>query len=68
MTDSELAAFLGITDLPAEQQARLIANLGSQRAAYERMHQVTIELDLWQAGLGPKPRGVIVCREHVKPQ
>ena len=32
-----------------------------QRATYERMANVCIELDLWQAGLAPKPENVIVC-------
>lgn len=64
MTDNELVAFLGITDLPEDQQAKLIAGLGSKHATYEQMHRVEVELGLWQAGLGSKPSGVIVCREH----
>lgn len=27
----------------------------------QRMADVCMELDLWQAGLGPKPKDVIVC-------
>lgn len=63
MTDLELAKFLGIDD--DERWPRAIAKLDPiKRATYERMSEVTIELNLWQAGLGPKPTGVIVCHEH----
>lgn len=64
MTDAELADYLGASDHPdKEQLARFIASLAPEkRAAYERMAQVEFELKLWQAGIGPKPRGVIVCR------
>jgi hypothetical protein len=59
MDDEALAKFLGIHGDPRWQKA--IATLPAEkRRAYERMHQVTVELDLWQAGLGPKPSGVMV--------
>jgi len=35
---------------------------------YERLLQAADELVLWQHGVGPMPRGVIVCREHKKPK
>jgi hypothetical protein len=65
MTDLELAKFLGIAD--DERWSRAIAKLDpKKRAAYERMADVCVELDLWQAGLGPKPKDVIVCHEHAR--
>ena len=65
MTDEELVAFVGIADLAPVLQTKFIAGLTpDRRATYERMHQVTVELDLWQAGLGPKPEGVIITRER----
>lgn len=54
MTDEQLAKFLSvpvgvIRVLPPEK-----------RRAYERLSQASVELDLWQAGLSPKPAGVLV--------
>lgn len=61
MTDLELARFLGIAD--DERWPRVVAKFSAeQRATYERMAAVSAELDLWQQGLGPKPRNVIVCK------
>ena len=65
MTDAELARYLGIDNDP--RWPRAIAKLSAKRrATYERMHQVEVELKLWQDGLGPKPANVIVCcgRRH----
>lgn len=63
MTDQELATYLGLDGDP--RAPRIIAALDpARRATYERMHEVEGELNLWQAGLGPKPTGVIVCRPH----
>jgi hypothetical protein len=63
MTNAELAKFLGIDDDPRWPKA--IARLDPERrATYERMYEATIELQLWEDGLGPKPAGIIVCREH----
>jgi hypothetical protein len=63
VTDLELARYLGIAD--DERWPGAIARLDpKKRAAYERMAQVEMELNLWAAGLGPKPAGVIVCKEH----
>jgi hypothetical protein len=65
MTDAELVEFMGATDMPAEKIAQHIAGMKPEfRATLERMKQVEIEANLWAAGLGPKPAGVIVCREH----
>jgi len=65
MTDEQLAEFLGIADDP--RWPRAIAKLEPRyRAAYELMARTCVELELWQAGLAPKPKGVIVCRDHGK--
>jgi len=34
---------------------------GAKRASLERLIEVGRELALWEAGVGPKPAGVIVC-------
>lgn len=63
MIDAELAKYLGVDDHP--NWPRFVAKLDPvRRATYERMAQVEHELNLWTAGLGPKPEGVIVCHEH----
>ena len=55
MTDAELTKYLGFK--PEDDQmkvARFIAELSPERRAlYDRMYEV----DLWTAGVGPKPRG-----------
>lgn len=60
MTDAELAAFLGLSEIEA---ARIIPKLTDwQREGYEAMAGLESEISLWQAGLGRKPRGAILCR------
>lgn len=64
MSDSELVAYLGFrpTD-DQEKVARFIRDLPpARRALYDRMAAVEVELRLWSAGVGPKPKGVIVCQ------
>lgn len=57
MTDLELAAFLGIAG-----RADIVAKLDPvKRATYERLADVSMELNLHAAGLAPKPKDVIVC-------
>lgn len=62
MTDAELTKYLGFK--PEDDQmkvARFIAELSPERRAlYDRMYEV----DLWTAGVGPKPEGVIVCKPN----
>jgi hypothetical protein len=55
-----LAKFLGLAD-DARWPSAIAKLTAKQRATYERMANVCIELDLWQAGLAPKPENVIVC-------
>jgi hypothetical protein len=63
MSDLELAKFLGIAEDARWPQA--IARLDpKKRAAYERMADVCMEIDLYEAGLGPKPQDVILCYPH----
>lgn len=63
MSDAALEVFLGIAG--TKQCAAIMAGITpEQRATYEEMLRVDRELALWEAGLGPKPAGVIVCRER----
>lgn len=59
MTDEELAKFMGIAG-HSKAPAIIAALTPEKRALYESMATVEIELDLWLAGLGPKPKGVLV--------
>jgi len=59
VSDDELAAFLCPDDL--ETGHLIIAAQPHRRELWERMHQVENEIALWQAGIGPKPTGVILC-------
>lgn len=65
MTDTELLEYLGLPDGPDERA--YIANLSvGHRSTYERMRETEDDITLWQAGVGPKPTGVILCHEHTK--
>lgn len=58
MTDEELARYLNLTP---DEAAIVIPKLSPERrATYERMRQVEAEAELWAAGLGPKPDGVLL--------
>lgn len=61
MTDEELGYELCPDDpaLGAQLAARMAPE---KRAGYERLIAVGRELTLWEAGLGPKPEGVIATR------
>jgi hypothetical protein len=60
MTDLELARFLCPDDV--ELGVRFVVKATPEkRAAYERMSEVCDEIELHAAGVGPKPRGVIMC-------
>lgn len=62
MDDSDLAAGMG---LKPEEAAIILPRLSPERrAAYKRLISLADELNLWSAGLGPKPQGAIVCAEH----
>jgi hypothetical protein len=64
MTDEELATFCGLN---AEDPLRgkFIQSLSpGKRALFERMASVEMEVELWQAGLGPKPTGVLIDTER----
>lgn len=61
MTDDELATFLGIG--AANERGAIMAKITpSERVLYDHMAAIEGELVLWEAGLGPKPAGVIICR------
>jgi len=60
MTDDELASFCGLKqDDPLRD--KFIRSLSpNKRSLFERMAAVEMEVELWQAGLGPKPQGVLI--------
>ena len=61
MTREQLAHFLGLDRCTTMQRDKVLNSITpAKREVYERMAQVEIELDLWNCGLGPKPRGVLV--------
>lgn len=63
MNDDELAEYLGIAK--AKERAAIMASITpEQRETYEAMRRTEDDIRLWQAGVGPKPKGVIICREH----
>ncbi len=53
-----MAKYLGIENEPNWQA--LVDHLGTKRATYERMAELETEIELWQDGLGPKPKGVLI--------
>jgi hypothetical protein len=62
MTDQELAEYLHLTP---DEAAIVIPKLTAvQRAVFKRMRQLAIDVELWQAGLGPKPRGALIDTER----
>jgi hypothetical protein len=63
MTDEELAVFLGIAN-ELWKDAYIAALSAERRALFDRMAGLEMECALWQAGLGPKPTGVLLDTEH----
>jgi hypothetical protein len=60
MTDAELEVFLGIAG--KNGAAKIMTEMTpEQRALYEKMKNLEMEATLWHEGVGPKPRGVIIC-------
>ena len=60
MTDDEIATFCG---LPPDDPLRgkFVATLtADKRALFERMANLEMEVNLWTAGFGPKPQGVLI--------
>lgn len=55
MTDLELAQFMGV------RESDLALLSAERRATYEAMAEKYNEICLYEAGLGPKPAGVILC-------
>jgi len=64
MTDEEMADFLGFAAYEPKRLNAVRSFSPEKRRLFERMAAIEIELALWEDGLGPKPSGVIVCREH----
>lgn len=62
MNDTELAEYLHLT--PAEAEIVIPKLTPQRRALYDRMKQVELESELWAAGVGPKPQGVLIDTER----
>ena len=61
MTDDQLIEFLGLGRCSDEQRARVLRGItAARRAVYERMAEVELQLRLWEHGLGPRPRDVLI--------
>ena len=59
LTDEELRAFINVTP---EEFAKIKPRIGpKERATYEAMHKLCGDIELWEAGLGPKPTNAIIC-------
>lgn len=63
MTDQELAHYLELS--PAEAAVILPRLTADERASYEALAELEIQLRLWQAGLAARPRA-IVCSPRVR--
>lgn len=65
-SDEELGAELAPDDPAAGTKLAQIMRERSpaKRAAMQHLVEVGRELQLHEAGLGPTPKGVIVCRPH----
>lgn len=58
MKDDELREFINVTP---EEFEKLRAYIEEKRPVYEAMNILIGDVELWQAGLGPKPTNVIPC-------
>ena len=66
-TDDEFLTICGFKPSDfrdAGHRSFVLSILASQRAATERLDFIATALNLWRAGLGPKPADVIVCNDH----
>ena len=60
MTDEQLGAELW-PDNPEMGVRAVRAMTPEKRATYERLVTLADEINLWTAGVGPKPAGAIIC-------
>jgi hypothetical protein len=59
LTDEQMVTYLGFGDDPRGLAA--VQKLPpEQRALFERMAGLEMEVNLWTEGLGPKPQGVLI--------
>jgi hypothetical protein len=61
MTDEQLAEFLCPDDPALGLRIVTETMTPERRATYERMAEVVDEIGLYEAGVGTKPKGVILC-------
>lgn len=60
MIDEDMAVYC-CPDNPCLGLIAVAKMTPSKRATIERMAELEGEIALWQAGLGPKPTGAILC-------
>lgn len=60
LTDEELVVFLGLTPEDGDHMKFVRGLSLEKRATFERMSDLVNALNLWKAGLGPKPTGVLI--------
>lgn len=60
MTDEQMAAFMGLEPGNTKHMAVVKALPASEREMFESMARLEHEVELWAAGLGPKPTGVMI--------
>ena len=58
LKDEELREFINITP---EQFENLRPHIEEKRPVYEAMNKLIGDIELWEAGLGPKPTNAIIC-------
>lgn len=63
MTDEAFAEYLGIND-DVRWPAVVASFPDSRRRTIERMSEIEHEFNLWQAGLGSKPQGVLIDMDN----
>jgi hypothetical protein len=55
-----MAVFLGFDPSKENEMKAVLALEPKRRALFERMADLTMEVNLWSEGLGPKPEGVLI--------
>lgn len=60
VTDDELATYCGLAPDDPLRKKFIVKLKPETRALFERMHRLEAEINFWQEGVGPKPKGVLL--------
>lgn len=63
MSDGDFLAFCGFSESDFrddDHRQRVLASLAPRRLTIEHMADMAMEINLWTAGLGPKPSGILI--------